>query len=103
MLGLYDERESPNLFPKSGTTVKGEFDVVRVMGVLDLLIKVGVAIVVGESLGFVGPGEVVGVVVALTVVELDINGGIEGSIVSSIRAEGDDSTENGVSFAESVL
>lgn len=45
----------------------------------------------------------VGVVIALTVVESNINGGIEGSIISSVGVEGDDGTENGVGLAELVL
>jgi len=55
VLGLDDERESPNLFPNSSATLDGEVNGSGVVRVVHSLVKVDISIVVGESLRLLGP------------------------------------------------
>ena len=77
MLGLDDERESPNLLPNSDTTVEGEIDLIGVVRVINSLVKVDISVVVVENLGFSSPGKLVdALVISSSVMEVNCDGGI---------------------------
>lgn len=103
MLGLDDERESPNLLPNSDTTVEGEIDLIGVVRVINSLVKVDISVVVVENLGFSGPGKLVDtLVISGTVVEINLDSGIIGGLLIRRGVEGEDGTKNRVGFAEIV-
>lgn len=81
VLGLNDKRESPNLFPNSGSTVEGEVNTIGVVRIFNSLVKVDIAIIVGEALGLLGPGEVIDTLV-ISIAIMEINS--DGSIVSGV-------------------
>ena len=103
VLGLDDERESPNLLPNSDTTMEGEIDLLGVVRVINSLVKVDISVVVVENLGFASPGKLVdALVISGSVMEINLDGGIIGGLLIRRGVEGEDGTKNGVRFAEGV-